>query len=142
MFCSKTANNSINKIHKRTLRLVYDMDDGTFEDLLIKDKSRTVHDNNIHTLMVEIFKSVHHLSPPIMWDLFDLKPHKYNLRSTHLLKLPATKTSRYGIQALCFRGSLLWNSLPSKYKEITNLEAFKTQIKLWKTTTCGCKICK
>ena len=34
MFCNKNSNNQINKIHKSTLRLVYEMEDANFEDLL------------------------------------------------------------------------------------------------------------
>ena len=52
MFCNKTSNNQINKIHKRTLRLVYEMEDANFEDLLLKDNSWNVHENNIHTLLI------------------------------------------------------------------------------------------
>ena len=55
MFCSKNANNLINKIHKRSLR-IYEMDDANFEDLLIKDSSWTIHENNIHTLLIVISK--------------------------------------------------------------------------------------
>ena len=66
MFCNKTSNNQINKIHKRTLRLVYEMEDANFEDLLLKDNSWNVHENNIHTLLIEIYKSTNNLSPPIM----------------------------------------------------------------------------
>ena len=36
MFCSKTANNIINNINKRTLRLAYQMDDAGLEHLLQK----------------------------------------------------------------------------------------------------------
>ena len=45
MFCNKTANNQINKIHKRSLRLVYQLEDENFEDLLIKDNSWTIHES-------------------------------------------------------------------------------------------------
>ena len=69
-FCSKTANNLINKIHKRSLRVIYEMEDANFEDLLVKDNSLTIHDNNIHTLLI---KSLNHISPPIMQEFFDLK---------------------------------------------------------------------
>lgn len=34
MFCGKTVNKSINKIHKRTLQLIYDSENATFKDLL------------------------------------------------------------------------------------------------------------
>ena len=73
MFCNKTSNNQINKIHKRTLRLVFEMEDVNFEDLLLKDNSRSAHENNIHTLLIEIYKSINNLSPPITKDFFDLK---------------------------------------------------------------------
>ena len=66
MYCSKTANNLTNKIHKRSLRVIYEMENGNFEDLLIKDSSWTIHENNIHTLLIEIYKSLNHISPPIM----------------------------------------------------------------------------
>ena len=58
MFCNKTSNNQINKIHKRTLRLVYGMQNANFEDLLLKYNSCNVHENNIHTLLIETYKSI------------------------------------------------------------------------------------
>ena len=45
MFCNITSNNQINKIHKRTLRLVYEME----------DVKLNVHENNEHTLLIEIY---------------------------------------------------------------------------------------
>ena len=72
MFCNKTSNNQINKIHKRSLRLIYEMQDANFEDLLLKDNSWSVHESNIHTLLIEIYKSINNLSPPIMKNFFDL----------------------------------------------------------------------
>ena len=50
MFCNKTSNNQINKIHKRTLRLVYEMQDTNFEDLLLKDNSWNDHESNMHVI--------------------------------------------------------------------------------------------
>ena len=34
MHCTKTANNLMNKIHKRSLRVIYEVEDANFEDLL------------------------------------------------------------------------------------------------------------
>ena len=34
MFCNKTSNNQMNKIHNRALHLVYEMEGANFEDLL------------------------------------------------------------------------------------------------------------
>ena len=55
----ETKNKSIYKINKRTPRLIYDTEDATFEDLLGRDKSRTFHKDNLHKLLVEIYKLIH-----------------------------------------------------------------------------------
>ena len=57
-------------------------------------------------------------SSPIMKDFFDLKNTRYDLRSRQLLKLPETNTSRYGTQVLCFKGGLIWNTVPNKFKRL------------------------
>ena len=44
------------------------MEDANFEDLLSKDKSWNVHENSIHTLLIEIYKFMNNISPPIMKD--------------------------------------------------------------------------
>ena len=124
--------NQINQISKRNLCPVYEMEDANFEDLLLKGNSWNVHKSNLHTLLIEIYKSINSLRPPIMKDLFDLKNTWYDLRSKQLLKLPETSTSRYGTEALCFKGSLIWNMVPNKIKNIDNIEDFKKHIKRWK----------
>ena len=138
MFCNKTANNQLNKIHKRSLRLVYQLEDENFEDLLIKDNSWTIHESNIQTLLTEIYKSLNHISPIIMQEFFDLKVTPYSLRNNNLL----TNTLRFGTHALCFKGSLIWNTVPNHFKNITSLDELKHKIKTWKPTTCTCKLCK
>ena len=91
---------------------------------------------NTHTLLIEIYKSINNSSPPIMKDFFDWKNTRYDLRSKQLLKLTETSTS-----ALRFKGSLKWNTVPNKFKNIDNIEDFKKNIKGWKHTTCSCKLC-
>ena len=119
MFYNKTSNNQINKIDKCTLRLIYEMEDVNFKDLLLKDDSWNVHENNIHALLIEIYNSKNNLSSPIMKDSFDLKNTRYDLRNKQLLKLPGTSSSRYGTQDLCFKDSLIWNIVPKKLKTLT-----------------------
>ena len=79
MLYNETSSNQINKILKRTLRLVHQIEDANFEDLLLKDKLWNVHGNSIHTLLFEICKSINNLSPPIMNNFFDLKNPRYYL---------------------------------------------------------------
>ena len=62
MFRGKIASKSINKTSKLTLGLIYGTEDATFEDLLERDKSQTIYEDNIHALLVEIYKSIHCIS--------------------------------------------------------------------------------
>ena len=140
MYCSKTANNLINKIHKRRLRVIYEMDDANFEDLLIKDISWTIHQNNIHTLLIEMYKSLNHISAPIIQEFFDLKVAPYKIRNKNMLRLPKTNASRYGTEALRFKGSIIWKTAPNQYKNLNSLDKFKQKIKMRKPTTCTCKL--
>ena len=75
-----------------------------------------------------------------MKDFIDLKNARYDLRSKQLLKIHETSTFRYGTEALCFKGSLIWNIVPNKYKNLDNIEDFKKQMKEWKPTTRSCKL--
>ena len=118
------------------------MEDANFEDLIIKDSSWTIHENNIRTLLIEIYKSLNHISSPIMPEFFDFTVTPYSLQNNNLLRLPKTNTSRYCTEALCFKRSIIWNTVPNRYKNLNSLDKFKQQIKMRKPTTCTCKLCK
>ena len=47
MFHGRQINDNINKLHERALRIVYSDTATSFENLLIKDKSFTIHHQNI-----------------------------------------------------------------------------------------------
>ena len=47
MFHSRTLNNRINNLHERALRIVYNDDHSTFNELLVKDGSCTIHHHNL-----------------------------------------------------------------------------------------------
>ena len=57
MFHDRCINMKINKIHERALRIVYQDDHSSFETLLEKDGSFTVHEKNIQLLAIELYKS-------------------------------------------------------------------------------------
>ena len=125
LFCSKGANNEINRTHKRALRALNGDYESTFEELLDKDKSLTIHKNNLQRLMVEIYKTINHLNPVYMWEFFIKTDVPYNLRSNESCKIPSVNSQRYGISSLSFRGSLLWNALSDEVKLVTSIKNFK-----------------
>ena len=71
MFHSRTMEHRINRIHERALRLVYDQSNGlTFDQLLIKDNSVSIHQKNLQVLATKIFKAKIGIAPNIMAELF------------------------------------------------------------------------
>ena len=70
MFHDRNLNNKINRLHERTLRMLYKDDCSTFNELLMKDGSVSVHNRNIHTVAIEMYKSKRGLSPELLKDIF------------------------------------------------------------------------
>ena len=54
MFRSRKANNKINKLHERALRIAYQDDISNFEELSKKDNSFSIHHQNIQTLAIDM----------------------------------------------------------------------------------------
>ena len=79
-------NNKINRLHKRSLRIVYSDQSSTFEELLERDKTFSIDHKNIQSLAIEIYKFVNGLSSEIMSSVFYLKENnRYSLRNVYEL---------------------------------------------------------
>ena len=81
MFHSRTLNNTINRSHERALRMVYQDNNLTFEELLREDGSFTIHQRNRQKLAMEMCKIKHDLSPNFMNSIFPFSDNPYNLRN-------------------------------------------------------------
>ena len=77
---SRALNNKINKLHKRSLRLVYDDRQLIFEELLNIDKAVTIHSRNLQVLATELYKVNHELTPELMNNIFKKRNVTYNFR--------------------------------------------------------------
>ena len=139
MFCGKT-NNTINRLHKRALRVLYRDYNASFEDFLRRSGELTIHCKNLQKLMLEIYKCINAACPSFMPEFFTPKDIQYDLRTNNLLQLPKTNTLAYGNNSLSFKGSILWNTLPDTIKAAQNTKQFKFVIKNWKGDTCN--ICR
>ena len=70
MFHSRKLNKRINKLQERLLRIIYGDDTSSFEELLSKDESVTIHNRNIEALALEMYKVKNNLSPQLIQELF------------------------------------------------------------------------
>ena len=134
-------NDRINRIHVRALRIVYNDLVSTFDELLTKDKSFTIHHRNIQTLAIEIYKVINNISPEIMKEIFVLKSKcMYNTREIFVTHNVCTE--HYGKETLSYLGPKIWNIIPSEIKSSATLTVFKQKIRRWKPDKCPCKLCK
>ena len=68
MFCSRSTNNKINKLHGRSLRIIlYDDSNSKFEDFLTKDSSFTIYHQNIQTMEINMFKFTRDFHKSLFW---------------------------------------------------------------------------
>ena len=71
MFHSRKLNACINRLHERALRVVYKDFASSFEELLRRDSSTTLHQRNLQKLMTEIFKVKTGIAIELMKDVFE-----------------------------------------------------------------------
>ena len=135
MFHNRTLNNKINKLHEKALRLVYENDDLTFQELLDKDNSVTLHDRNLQRLAVEM------LTPSPMQTLFSEQSYRHDLRYKKHWAATSVRTVMYSTETIRYRGPNTWELLPIELKGDKSLTEFKSKIKYWNPQRCACRLC-
>ena len=140
---NRTYNNKINRLHERCLRIIYNDKRSSFEDLLEKDNSVSIHHKNLQVLATEMFKVYTKKSPEIMQEIFPIKEQgQYNLRNQANFVIPRVKSVNYGFESIRYLGPKIWESLPHELKDIESVASFKAAIKKWKPDSCPCRLCK
>ena len=126
----------------KALRIFYNDTVSLFENLLIKDKSFTIHHQNIQLLSIEIYKAIHNLPGGNLSEFFVRNNHNYNLRSESELLLPNVNTFFKGQNSISYFGSVIWNSIPLKLRKASSYQIFRSEINRWRPTNCHCRLCK
>ena len=143
MFCSRQANNLINRVQEKGLRLTYRNETNKeFQQIWKKKNEPTIHQNNLQVLMTEVYKIVNDIAPPIMNWLFNFRANIHNIRNFHEIFTENRKTVRYGIETVTYRAPFLWANLQSEHKNAKFLEEFKSETKTWKCDFCPCRLSK
>ena len=142
MFCGKSVNHRINRVHHRTLKALYNDFNSSYAQLLLKGNHKTLHQINLQKLIIKVYKCLKGECPQILSNIFVTNQSlSYNLRINNLLVLPKRcSTVTYGLQTFRYRGSATWNTLPDKLKESVSLSVLKERLKEL-SINCSCKIC-
>ena len=114
---SRENSNKINRLHERCLRIIYNDKKLSFNALLEKDGSVSIHERNIKILATEMFKVSKNRAPPQMHEIFKLKgqPH-YNLRYNSLFFRLLVKSVYKSTENVSLLGPNIWDILPDTYK--------------------------
>ena len=143
MFHNRTVNSKINRLHERALRLLYTDDISTFEELLKRAGSFTIHQRNIQSLAIEMFKVKNSIGPLLLNEIFIERV--YNgpaLRKVTDFITPAINSTHFGEDSLRYFGSKVWNLIPCNIIEAENVNIFKNLIRNWAPEKCPCRLCK
>ena len=124
MFRSRKSNNKINLLHERALRMIYNDQISSFQELLDKDNSFAVHHFNIQSLAIEMFKVINNIAATIIDDLFT-KYHRYSLRSKSKFVVPSVRTVHNSQNSTQYYGPLIWSMIPGYIKDSGTLDIFK-----------------
>ena len=146
LFHSRALNTTINLLHYRALKCVHQDELSTFQELLIKDNSVSVHHRNIQFLTIELFKVISGNAPFLINEIFTrVIPENSvvaNLRSqTDFYNYHNPQSVRFGTETLRALGLKIWNIFPPDIKNSLSLAIFKRKIKKWVPVNCPCRLC-
>ena len=127
MFHCRQTNYKINRLQDRALRLIYNDHISSFEELLSKDGTFTIHEQNIQNLAIKMFKALNDLSTRDFSELFQLNESLHGLRSIGPQKLciPNINSVRFGKGSIRYFGPVIWNSVPAEIRNANTLSSFK-----------------
>ena len=149
MFHNRQINNKINNLHYRALRIIYFDKISSFEELLEKDGTVSVHHRNLQFLVIEMYKVFNGIAPPFMEDVFQRHHNALaenvssNTRSKSNFYNPSNpRTVKHGLETLRNLGPKLWEMIPVDIRNSISLSVFKSKIKKWVPHSCPCRLCK
>ena len=122
--------------------MIYQDCTSSFDTLLEKDISFSVHDRNIQQLALEMYKVAKDLAPPAISTLFLQCSNNRHTRSQSDFSIPQVNTVYFGQNSIWYLGPLIWNSIPTALRNVESFVEFKSLIKNWKPSNCSCRLCK
>ena len=149
MFHNRSINERINKLHYRALRMVYQNDSASFDELLLKNGSVKVHQQNLQSLCIEMFKVRNGLAPSFMQDIFSTNKNvaggniSSNTRAqSQFYNYSNPKKVNTGLETLRCLGPKIWDKVPRDIRNAASLSIFTNKIRKQTFSNCPCRLCK
>ena len=142
MFHNRKMLQQINRIHERALEIVYADNNSSFEDLLEKSGSVSMHDRNLQQMAIEMYKALNDLSSTHVSELIRVKERKYNLRNDNALVSDIPRSTKYVLNTISHLAPKIWEIIPNEIKSCKYLNSFKAKINMWVPTNCPCNLCR
>ena len=143
MWCNRSLNIKINRLHERCLRIAYNSKKSNFNELPVKDGSVSIHHQNLQRLAVEMSEVSRGLSPKPIDELCQFRDQiPYELREKPQFQISLVHSVFSGTESLEFLGPKIWALVPNEMNQLESLGKFRNAIKQWKPTSCPCRLCK
>ena len=97
MFCYGRIMHKMNKFHERSLSLLLKNYKDDFQDLLKSSGDISIHQRSINSLLTEVYKYIHGLSPEIMNEVFSTGANICNTRQFNIFEIHIPTWNRYGL---------------------------------------------
>ena len=103
---------------------MYDDKQSSFNELLEKDGSVSIHERNLQVLATEMYKISNCLSTPLMKDIFPVNRNPNNLKQNSQFSRPWINTVYHGIESISNLGQKTWDLIPGILKKVSELDKF------------------
>ena len=124
IFCSRISNNTINKLHERSIRIILNDYSSDFNMLLENSNDICNHHRNIQALLIEVLKMQNGLAPPIMKSILNKRFNTYNIRNFQTFVTERKRAAWCGLENLGYRYPQLWSLLLKSLKKTNSLSRF------------------
>ena len=101
---------------------------------------KTIHQQCIDHLLIEVYKFLNDYFPGMMNDVFHLRQNTYNLQNLHVFVTDVPRNNCM-LNSVVYRANQLWETLLFDLKNSCSLELFEKGLKNRRCTGCPNQIC-
>ena len=118
-FCGKINNDKLEKIKKRSLRILHDTYELSYDDSLSKNGSNTQPFHRLKLVIMETYKTFHYTNAYMAFS--NSTARLMNIRSSKLIQLKR-RTTFNGLRPFSFPWSQLWNDIVNSDPAMANCD--------------------